>query len=428
MAVKVLRGNCIGCGACVQTCPYDALTLVDGIVEVDPDKCTECGACVAVCPTQALTLEDRKSQNTIARGIERIKEVKGPAPGEAQEYKGVWVFIEHQEGEGAPVSWELLGAGRELADSLGVELCGIILGQGVEKIAQEGVFYGADKVYLVESPVLAQYRSEPYADTIVSLVEKYKPEIFLLGATTLGRDLSGRVATLLSTGLTADCTQLSVEKDSRLLLQTRPAFGGNIMATIVCKNHRPQMATVRPRVMPMPQRDPERKGEIIQEKSLVTENEVKTKVVELICEGGSAVYLDKADIIVAGGRGVGSKENFAYLQELADVLGGTLGASRAAVEAGWLPVAHQVGQTGTTVRPKVYFAIGISGAIQHLVGMQTSDVIVAINKDPEAPIFKVATYGIVGDLFTIVPKLTEAFRQKIAGKAAEGGVQLAGKI
>ncbi len=428
MAVKVLRGSCIGCGACVQTCPYDALTLVEGIVEVDPKKCTECGACVAVCPTQALTLEDRKSQNTVEKGIEQIKEVKGPTPDEASEYKGVWVFIEHQEGEGAPVSWELLGAGRELADSLGVELCGIILGQGVEKIAQEAVFYGADKVYLVESPVLALYRSEPYAETIVNLVQKYKPEIFLMGATTLGRDLSGRVATLLETGLTADCTQLSVEKDSRLLLQTRPAFGGNIMATIVCKNHRPQMATVRPRVMPMPQRNPERKGEIMREKTFVTEDEVKTKVLEVIREGGSAVYLDKADIIVAGGRGVGSKENFIYLQELADVLGGTLGASRAAVEAGWLPAAHQVGQTGTTVRPKVYFAIGISGAIQHLVGMQTSDVIVAINKDPEAPIFKVATYGIVGDLFTIVPKLTEAFRQKIAGKVAEGGDDLAGKI
>ncbi|OIQ59315.1 acryloyl-CoA reductase electron transfer subunit beta [Moorella thermoacetica] len=320
-------------------------------------------------------------------------------------------------GEPAPVSWELLGAGRQLAGALKVELAGVLLGQGVEGLANEAWAYGADRVYLVEDPVLGPYRTAPYARALVELVQRYRPEILLLGATSMGRDLSGAVATALGTGLTADCTALNIDPATRLLEQTRPAFGGNVMATILCQRHRPQMATVRPRVMPLPPRQEGRQGELVRVGIDLKEEEALATVLEVIEEKGKAVYLDRAEIVVAGGRGLGSRENLRLLEELAGVLGGTLGASRAAVEAGWLPPEYQVGQTGITVRPKVYFAIGISGAIQHLVGMQNADVIVAINKDPEAPIFKVATYGIVGDFLEVVPALTEEFRRQLAARS-----------
>ncbi|MDN5326940.1 MAG: electron transfer flavoprotein alpha subunit [Moorella sp. (in: firmicutes)] len=320
-------------------------------------------------------------------------------------------------GEPAPVSWELLGAGRQLAGALKVELAGVLLGQGVAGLANEAWAYGADRVYLVEDPVLGPYRTAPYARALVELVQRYRPEILLLGATSMGRDLSGAVATALGTGLTADCTALNIDPATRLLEQTRPAFGGNVMATILCQRHRPQMATVRPRVMPLPPRQEGRQGELVRVGIDLKEEEALATVLEVIEEKGKAVYLDRAEIVVAGGRGLGSRENLRLLEELAGVLGGTLGASRAAVEAGWLPPEYQVGQTGITVRPKVYFAIGISGAIQHLVGMQNADVIVAINKDPEAPIFKVATYGIVGDFLEVVPALTEEFRRQLAARS-----------
>lgn len=413
MTVEVIRKNCIGCGACVQTCPFDALELVDGIATVDPDKCTDCGECVAVCPTMALTLEGKKApQETVKKAVEKIKEFKPENP-EVNAYFGCWVLIEQSYGEIADVSWELLGVGRELADELGVDLAGVLLGHQVKDKVNLVYEYGADKVFLVDDPVLRDYRTEPYSETLAMLIEKYKPEIVLMAATTQGRDLAGHVATKVGTGLTADCTQLKIEEETRLLLQTRPAFGGNVMATIVCRNHRPQMATVRPRVMPMPERQEGRKGTLVEETTGLNEENIPTKVLDFIPQGGSAVYLDRADIIVAGGRGLGTKENFQYIFDLAQVLGGTVGASRAAVEAGWIDVAHQVGQTGVTVRPKVYIAVGISGAIQHLVGMQTADVIIAINKDPEAPIFKIANYGIVGDFQKILPLLTDAFRQKL---------------
>jgi len=344
-------------------------------------------------------------------------------PAAAESYRGVWVLVEQTAGEGAPVSWELMGVGTKLASELGVPLEAVVLGDGVEHLAGEAIAYGAKKVYLVDDPVLATYRTYPYTRATVDLVRKYRPEILLMGATTFGRDLSGAVATELETGLTADCTRLEVDPETRLLKQTRPAFGGNVMATIICKKHRPQMATVRPRVMEMPKKDGSRSGEVVREDLFLAEDEIGTWVLETIEEKGKAVYLDKAEVIVAGGKGLGDAANFELLKELADVLGGTLGASRAAVDAGWISAEHQVGQTGITVRPKVYFAIGISGAVQHLVGMQTSDVIVAINNDPKAPIFKVATYGIIGDLFEIVPALTREFKAKLSSPraGAKGG-------
>lgn len=418
MTVEVINKNCIGCALCVQTCPFEALELEDAVAVVDPDKCTNCGDCVEVCPANALTLDEppKPMSDEEIKDVERHKDAVKDIKAELPRYRGVWVFIEQLNGEVAPVSWELMGAGRRLADNLQVDLAGVLMGSGIENIAQEAFAFGADVVYLIDDPVLKDYRTESYTHGVVQLVKKYEPEIMLLGATTMGRDLSGAVYAQLETGLTADCTELSVDEGSRHFMQTRPAFGGNIMATIVCRHHRPQMATVRPRVMPMPQRLEGRQGKIIKEELGLTEDQVITKVIEIIEEKKAAVFLDKAEIIVAGGRGIGGKENFALLEELADTLGGTIGASRAAVEAGWISADYQVGQTGTTVRPKVYFAVGISGAIQHLVGMRTSDVIVAINKDPDAPIFKVATFGVVGDLFQVVPTMTEQFKRQLTLK------------
>jgi len=294
----------------------------------------------------------------------------------------------------------------------------VIVGDKVESLCQESFAYGARKAYLIDDPVFHHYRTEPYYRSICYLIEKYKPEIMLMGATGLGRDLAGAVATKLQTGLTADCTGLTIG-DNRALLQTRPAFGGNIMATILTERTRPQMATVRPHVMPLPKKVTSGKGEIIRESMPLKEEDFAVKVLEVIDERrAGAVDVAAADVIVSGGRGMCAKENFAVLQELAEELDGVVGCSRGAVEAGWMPAERQVGQTGKTVRPKLYIACGISGAIQHLVGMQQSDVIIAINHDSKAPIFEVANYGIVGDVLQIVPAMTNRIREL---RAQRGG-------
>jgi electron transfer flavoprotein alpha subunit len=330
------------------------------------------------------------------------------------EYRGVSVFVEQSSGKIAQVSFELLGEGRKLADKLNVPVYAFLLGENVAGLTAELFSYGADKIFLIDDPILKNYRTVSYTQGIVDLVNKYKPEILLMGASTMGRDLAGAVATRLKTGLTADCTQLEIDPETRNLKQTRPAFGGNIMATILTKRHRPQMSTVRPRVMrPLPP-DRARTGEVVREKLNIEENAIPTKLIEFICQVKTQAPIEDAEIIVSGGRGMGAAKNFALLKELADLLGGVVGGSRKAVEAGWVPVSSQVGQTGKTVRPKIYFAVGISGAIQHLVGMQGSDVIVAINRDPAAPILKVATHSLVGDLFEIMPKLTRAFKENLA--------------
>lgn len=390
------KETCTGCGACLDVCPYDALSLEDNVAVVN-EKCTFCGACLEdVCPEDAITLEKEEKKAGVDAG----------------EFKDVWVFVEHERGKVANVSFELLAQGRELADGLGCGLCGMLIGNEVEPFAKEAFAYGAEKVYLTEGPLLEAYRTEPYAAAAVSLIRKYKPEVVLFGATTQGRDFAGCVATTLETGLTADCTGLDIDPEKKILRQTRPAFGGNIMATILCEHHRPQMSTVRPKVFPMPKKDESRVGEIIREPLKMAEDQVHTRVVEFL-KGAEAVNLMDAEIIVSGGRGMGGPERFKVIREFAEVLGAAVGASRAAVDSGWIPYEHQVGQTGKTVRPKIYFACGISGAIQHQAGMKTSDIIVAINKDPEAPIFKLATYGIVGDLFQVVPKLTEELKGRL---------------
>ena len=420
MAVMVEKNKCIGCAVCLDSCPSEAFIMEDGIAVVDPKKCTECGECIMECASEALSLADQAGgltpKKTTAETKEEKKEIKKVEIANIEDdylsaFTDVWVFIEQIRGKAMPVSWELLGAGRHLAEKRGSKLIAILLGYNVDHIAEECFVYGADRVILVDDALLADYRTEPFALELTTLAEKHKPEILLMGATTMGRDISGAVATRLKTGLTADCTELDID-DKANLTQTRPAFGGNIMATILTRKHRPQMATVRPRVMEMPSKKIGNTGEILKEELDLQGKNPLTEVLEYI-EEENAVYLDRSEIIVAGGRGLGDAKGFQLLKELSHVLGGILGASRAAVEAGWIGSEYQVGQTGITVRPKIYFAIGISGAIQHLVGMQTSDVIVAVNTDPDAPIFKVSTFGIVGDLYEVVPELIENFKLKL---------------
>lgn len=353
-------------------------------------------------------------------------EAKKPAAGKRKlqlderllAYKGIWVFIEHERGAIHPVSLELLGEGRKLADLLGVELGGVVMGppgETTRSFCNEAFFHGADLCYLIEDPLLTDYRNEPYTKALTDLVNKYQPEILFLGATTLGRDLAGSVATTLKTGLTADCTELNVDLDARSLLATRPTFGGSLLCTIQTLNYRPQMATVRPRVMAMPDRDASRTGRIVEDTLGMVESSIITKVLEFIPdEMQDKPQLPFADIIVAGGRGMKKPENFKLIWDLAQVLGAEVGGTRPVVQAGWVELDRQVGQSGKTVRPKLYIAAGISGAIQHRVGMDASDVIIAINNDPNAPIFDFAHYGIVGNAMTILPALTEAFRAHLA--------------
>jgi len=322
------------------------------------------------------------------------------------DYKGVWVFAEQRDGVIQKVSLELLGKGREIADQLGVPLTAVLLGNNVESLTARLGAHGADKVLCVEHPLLENYTTDGYAKVLCDLVNEKKPEIILIGATFIGRDLGPRVAARLSTGLTADCTGLEIDKESKNLMMTRPAFGGNLMATIECAEHRPQMATVRPGVFEKPEEDPGRKAEVEKIEPELSPEDIRTHVEKKVKLAKEQVDISEARYIVSGGRGMGSKENFKVLKELADALGGVVGSSRAAVDSGWMDKAFQVGQTGKTVRPTVYIACGISGAIQHLAGMQESDFIIAINKDENAPIMKIADIAIVGDVFKVVPEMT----------------------
>jgi len=417
----LIPGKCIACGArCQSDCPEDAIEMNEkGEPIINTSKCIGCRRCVKICPAQALEMYFTPDElKILATFAEKVPEVSEAVEIGLKEYRGVWIFIEHTEGKPAMVSWELLGEGAKLAKTLGVELCALVIGDNVEHLCQESFAYGASKVYLIDAPVFHHYRTETFFRAICYLVEKYKPEILLMGATGMGRDLAGAVATKLKTGLTADCTGLDID-EKWFLLQTRPAFGGNIMATILTEKTRPQMSTVRPHVMALAKRDPSRTGTIVQESLDIKEEELATRVIEVIEDAtGDQLDLAGAEIIVSGGRGMCGPENFTLLQQLADELGGAVGCSRAAVEAGWMPPERQVGQTGKTVRPKIYIACGISGAIQHLVGMQSSDVIIAINQDRKAPIFEVATYGIVGDVFQVIPAMIDQIREL---KSKKGG-------
>ena len=391
MGIRVDIDECTGCGSCIDACPFGLIEIVDDIARIR-EGCNLCGACRDVCPVDAITIES----------------VVDTVPAD-DSYRGVWVFAERQDGEIRGVGYELLSKGRELADALNTELCAVCFGHNLDGVEQLAAC-GADRVYLIDDPSLASQQEEVYAAELVRLIRERKPEIVLAGATSFGRAFFPRVAAVLKTGLTADCTGLDIDTEKRLLLQTRPTFGGNIMATIICQTKRPQMSTVRPRVFKRNTPDTSREATIIRvdfDKERVT---ARTKLVDFVKDLTEKVKLEDADIIVSGGRGLGKPENFDIIRELADALGAAVGSSRPPVDDGWIPYSHQVGQTGKTVCPKLYIACGISGAVQHLAGMQTTDMIVAINDDPEAPIFEVATYGLVGDLFRIVPLLTEKLK------------------
>ncbi|MGC1456555.1 MAG: electron transfer flavoprotein subunit alpha [Nitrospirota bacterium] len=393
MAVKVISDKCTGCETCVSTCPFGAIEMRDGRAFIT-EACTMCGACVEVCEFKA---------------IEKTEEASGPAA-DLSAYKGVWVFAEQHKGSIAGVALELLGEGRKLADKKNAKLAAVFLGHGIKDKAQELIAFGADIVYVADDPTLSDFNDDSYAAVLTSLVNQHKPEILLAGATAIGRSFFPKVASSLYAGLTADCTVLDIDAETGHLHQTRPAFGGNIMATIVTPNHRPQMATVRHKVMKPAPRNDARTGEII-DVTLNGSGTLRTRVIKTVEELGETVNICEADIIVAGGRGLGSAKNFHLLEELAKALGGAVAATRGAVDEGWIPYSHQVGQTGKTVCPKLYIACGISGAIQHIAGMQSSDVIVAINKDPDAPIFGVATYGIVGDVHEVLPIMIKKIRE-----------------
>lgn len=398
MAIQIIVEKCTGCTLCIKACPFEAIRMMDKKAVIDYAKCTLCNACVPACKFKAILVE---------------KTVKVCKLANIHEYKGIWVFIEQKKGKVQSVSYELLGKARELAAKLNTTVAAALIGYNMDDQFDEIIWRGADAIYSVQAPEVAHFQDEPYTTILIRLIEKYKPEIFLCGATSIGRSLIARVAIKVNAGLTADCTGLDIDPEKKILLQTRPAFGGNIMATIISPNHRPQMATVRHKVMqPMPP-DKHRKGKIIREEVDGATLVSRAKLLDIVDEVESLVNLSEADIIISGGRGMGGAENFKILEEFAHVIGAAVGASRAAVDSGWMPYSHQVGQTGRTVAPKIYFACGISGQIQHIVGMSSSKIIVGINKDPEAPIFKYATYGIVGDLFTVVPALTKRFKESL---------------
>lgn len=395
MSVTILKDKCRGCRLCLKACPFDAIKMEDGKAVINYDKCTNCGACEASCRFESILVEREEKKTGI----------------DLSAYKGVWVFVEQRLGKLMFTSLELLGEGRKLADKLGVELSAVLLGYDVDGICEELIHFGADRVIYANHRLLQNYTTDGYTKVIADLINEKKPEAMIVGATNIGRDLAPRIAARLNTGLTADCTKLDIDEEQRILLQTRPAFGGNIMATIVTPKHRPQMATVRPGVMKKLEMDKSRKGIVESVKVKLNEDDIRVNVEEVVKSAKQIVNLIEAQYIVSGGRGLGNPEGFRLMQELADALGGVVGSSRAAVDAGWISHDHQVGQTGKTVRPKVYIACGISGAIQHLAGMQSSDCIIAINKNPDAPIFSVADYGIVGDLYKVVPMLIEEVKK-----------------
>ena len=388
---------CSGCTKCVKSCPFAVITIVDKKAQIG-DGCNFCGACVQVCPEDAITIE------------RKVRDV------DLSKFSGVWVFAEvTDEHQIRTVTYELLTKGAELAQELGQDLNAVLLGHNVEPLVKDLAAYGVSKVYLAEHELLGQYNTDAYSSVIVGLISKYSPNIFLFPATHLGRDLAPRIAATLELGLTADCTGLSIQDG--LLLQTRPAFGGNIMADIICPYTRPQMATVRPNVMPKAEPDPSRTAEVVTETVSLDEKGLRTRIREIIkttVEG--AKKIDEADCVVSGGRGMGTEENFNTLDDLAKELSGVVGASRMIIDLGWRPKSVQVGQSGTTVSPKLYLACGISGAIQHTVGMSGSDTIVAINKDPNAPIFGISKYGLVGDCNEIVPLLIDEIKARKAEK------------
>ena len=417
MAIEIIKDKCTGCGLCFKACPYDAFEFepYDGnklgrVCKVNA-KCSSCNQCLTACKFGA------------------IKEITTAKAVDLSAYKHIWVFAEQRDGKLMNVALELIGEGKRLAEEISADtnVCAVLVGNNIDHLASECFAYGADKVYMIQDPLLEHYTTDAYTKVITDAIDEYKPEIVLYGATHIGRDLAPRIAARCNTGLTADCTRLDVKVSSYIefakkkttldtstldpndpstgIKQTRPAFGGNLMATIICPNTRPQMSTVRPGVMQKREKVEGATGEVINVKPAISQDDIHVTIKDIVKSAKEMVSLTDADIICSGGRGLGDASGFELIQKFADKVGGVVGASRAAVDSGWIDHSHQVGQTGTTVKPKIYFACGISGAIQHLAGMQTSDCIVAINKDADAPILEFADYGIVGDLYKVIPEI-----------------------
>ncbi len=397
MTVWIEVDLCSGCKRCIKACPYGAIELKDGKAGIQ-ERCTSCGACLEVCKEKAIQTD-----------------AEPRAIPDFSDRKGVWVFAEQRDGALSHVALELLGKAQDLAKTLNQDVSALLLGHKVSELSTKLIEYGADNVYLAEHPGLKDYRTNAYTGVIEDLVSQYKPNILLIGATHIGRDLAPRVSRRVGVGLTADCTELTIDPDEGILLQTRPAFGGNVMATIANRYSRPQMSTVRPGVMEVLEK-PGNKGDVIKHKVELKEEGIGTKILEIVREEKKGVDIAQAKVIIAGGRGVGDADGFRALKELAALLGGEVAGTRIVVEEGLVPVENQVGQTGKSVRPELYIACGISGAIQHRAGMINSRYIIAINSDPRAPIFQVADWGIVGDLNQVVPEMIEQVKEEIKGK------------
>ncbi|NIQ89390.1 MAG: electron transfer flavoprotein subunit alpha [Deltaproteobacteria bacterium] len=386
--------KCVACEECVEVCPVEAIEVVDEMAQVD-DTCNLCGLCVDACEYEAISMPEAEAVQT----------------DDIESYQGVWVVAEHHNGKVHSVSFELLSVGRDLADKLEVELSAVLMGDQLQEVAKQLIGYGADRVYLAEDPALDPFNDESHSKVLTEMIQQKKPDILLAGATAMGRSFIPRVAVAVETGLTADCTGLDIGEDG-LLYQTRPAFGGNVMATILCPNRRPQMATVRPMVMKKRAFDEKRQGVVepfTPSQEAITS---RVKVLDTVIQEQETVRLAEADVVVTGGRGLQKAENFDVIEELALLLDGAVGATRSVVDEGWMPYSHQVGQTGKTVSPKLYMACGVSGAIQHVVGMQGSEIIVAVNRDPEAPIFDIVNYGVVADLFEFLPAFVKKIKEK----------------
>jgi len=389
--IKVTYEKCTLCKVCIDVCPFDAIEIKDNKIFIN-EKCTLCGLCVKNCPEKALYKEEEKKEEI-----------------DTSKYEGIWFFAETKDENISPVSYEMLSACLKIKEKINQEISGVLFGKNVSSLAPELIKRGCNNVYVIKNEKLENFKEQTFADAFSKLINKYKPNIVIAAATMIGRSFIPSVAAKIKTGLTADCTDIDIDEETGLLVQTRPTFGGNLMARIICKYHRPQMATIRPKIFSPAEVIDGKDGNIIEE-NIEIEDDGNVEILgrEKV---ENVVDLQEAEIIVSGGRGMKGPENFDIIKEFASLLGGAVGASRAAVDSGWIPYPHQVGQTGKTVKPKIYIACGISGAIQHLAGMQTSDFIIAINKDREAPIFKVANLGVVGDLFEIVPLVIKKIKQ-----------------